>query len=64
VFEEKEKNIILSSQKFFAIIEFFVSIGPIKILPSFTPGIYEQGDGKDQRSEEGLNCTEAGVRKP
>ena len=24
----------------------------------------EQGDGKDQRSEEGLNCTEAGVRKP
>ena len=22
-------------------------IGPIKILPSFTPGLYEKGDGKD-----------------
>ena len=22
-------------------------IGPLKILPSFTPGVYEKGDGKD-----------------
>ena len=28
-------------------IEGQYGIGPIKILPSFTPGIYEKGDGKD-----------------
>ena len=22
-------------------------VGPLKILPSFTPGVYEKGDGKD-----------------
>ena len=22
-------------------------VGPLKILPSFTPGLYEKGDGKD-----------------
>ena len=28
-------------------IEGQYGIGPIKILPSFTPGYYEKGDGKD-----------------
>ncbi len=28
-------------------IEGQYGIGPLKILPSFTPGIYEKGDGKD-----------------
>ena len=28
-------------------IEGQYGIGPVKILPSFTPGIYEKGDGKD-----------------
>ena len=28
-------------------IEGQYSLGPLKILPSFTPGLYEKGDGKD-----------------
>ena len=28
-------------------IEAQYNVGPIKILPSFTPGFYEKGDGKD-----------------
>ena len=28
-------------------VEAQYGIGPIKILPSFTPGYYEKGDGKD-----------------
>ena len=33
-------------------IEGQYGIGPIKILPSFTPGYYEKGDGKDYSYQE------------
>tara|TARA_A100001015_G_scaffold3528_1_gene4706 strand:+ start:45 stop:641 length:597 start_codon:yes stop_codon:yes gene_type:complete len=36
-----------SSVYFYTGIEAQYGIGPLKILPSFTPGYYEKGDGKD-----------------
>ena len=36
-----------SSVYFYTGVEGQYDIGPIKILPSFTPGYYEKGDGKD-----------------
>ena len=36
-----------SSVYFYTGIEGQYGIGPLKILPSFTPGYYEKGDGKD-----------------
>ena len=36
-----------SSVYFYSGVEGQYDIGPIKILPSFTPGYYEKGDGKD-----------------
>ena len=36
-----------SSVYFYTGVEGQYDVGPIKILPSFTPGYYEKGDGKD-----------------
>ena len=36
-----------SSIYFYTGVEAQYGIGPLKILPSFTPGYYEKGDGKD-----------------
>ena len=36
-----------SSVYFYTGVEGQYDLGPIKILPSFTPGYYEKGDGKD-----------------
>ena len=36
-----------SSVYFYTGVEGQYDMGPIKILPSFTPGYYEKGDGKD-----------------
>ena len=36
-----------SSAYFYTGVEGQYGIGPLKILPSFTPGYYEKGDGKD-----------------
>ena len=36
-----------SSVYFYTGVEGQYGIGPIKILPSFAPGYYEKGDGKD-----------------
>lgn len=36
-----------SSIYFYTGVEGQYGIGPLKILPSFTPGYYEKGDGKD-----------------
>ncbi len=36
-----------SSMYVYTGIEGQYSLGPLKILPSFTPGLYEKGDGKD-----------------
>ena len=36
-----------SSLYFYTGVEGQYGIGPLKILPSFTPGYYEKGDGKD-----------------
>ena len=36
-----------SSVYLYSGIEGQYGIGPLKILPSFTPGYYEKGDGKD-----------------
>ena len=30
------------------------SLGALNIIPSFTPGLYEQGDGKDLRTYVGI----------
>jgi len=35
------------STYFYTGVEAQYNLGPIKILPSFTPGYYEKGDGKD-----------------
>ena len=40
-----------SSAYLYTGIEAQYGIGPLKILPSFTPGYYEKGDGKDLGSE-------------
>ena len=36
-----------SSVYFYTGVEAQYGIGPLKILPSFAPGYYEKGDGKD-----------------
>ena len=36
-----------SSVYFYTGVEGQYGVGPVKILPSFTPGYYQKGDGKD-----------------